>query len=248
VFIDNTKGVGRIKVRLSAVRIVTLFVLTAVTACTPKPKPIPPPKPAPVVVLPSKPVIPPKPWPPGGAAASTKVPAYGVDGVRVTPNRGLTRDETIWHFRAALNVAALNCQGPVWGAVATQYNQMLKVHKLRLAQANTAVDNEYRKRYPGQNALRIRDTKMTDLYNYFALPPVKQEFCDAALRKSQEAVALPPTALPEYAIGALGDLDSIFIRFFDAYAQYERDLADWNLKYGPQPPVSSPTTSMPPKT
>ncbi len=238
----------------------TLLLSVIMVACAPKPAPAPPPAPAPkpIVIAPPAPV---KPWPPGGAASSTKLPPYGVDGVRVTPNRGLSRDESIWHFRAAINVAALNCQGPVWGVIAQNYNKFLITHKARLGIANTAVDNEYRKRFPGQNALRVRDTKMTDLYNYFALPPVRQEYCDAALNKSTEVLGVPLTALPEYAIGGLGDLDGIFLRFYDAYAKYEADIAAWNLKYPPAPapvitpmsmpapvPTKTPLPALPPKT
>jgi hypothetical protein len=224
-----------------------VFVIATVAACAPAPKPLPaPPPPKPVVVVPPPPPV--MPLPPGGAASSTKLPAYGADGVRVTPNRNLSREEAIWNFRAAINVAALNCQGPVWGVTAQNYNQMLVAHKTRLAQANTAVDNEYRKRFPGQNALRVRDTRSTELYNYFAFPPVREEYCNTSLRKVQESLAVPATAFPEYAIGALGDIDSIYLRFYDAYAQYERDIAAWNLKYGVQPatavttPAPAPTT------
>lgn len=172
-----------------------------------------------------------------------KVPVIGVDGVRITPNRGLSREENIWHLRAGLNVAALNCQGAVWGEIAQNYNRYLVVHKSRLAQTNKAVDSEYVKRFPGQNALRVRDTRMTDLYNYFALPPVRAEFCDKALLKSREIVALPLTALPEYSFGALNDLDAIFINFFNAFEQYKVDLANWNARYGPQP-VTTPVASV----
>jgi hypothetical protein len=250
-------GLGESTMRATVTKLAMLFLVGAMAACAPVPKSIPAPKPPPVVVIvPPAPVIPAKPWPPGFAASSTKLPSFGADGVRVTPNRGLTRDESIWHFRAALNVAALNCQGPIWGEIAQNYNKVLTVHKARLAVANTAVDNEYRKRYPGQNALRVRDTKMTDLYNYFSLPPVKQEFCDTALRKTQEAITLPLNTFPEYSMGALNDFDGIFLRFYDAYAKYQTDLAEWNLKYGPPPlaapapspaTVPSPTTGTPPK-
>lgn len=205
-----------------------IFTLSAVSACAPAPKPVvvTPPPPPPVVAPP--PVMP---LPPGGAAASMKIPPAGIDGIRITPNRGLSRDEQIWHFRAALNVAALNCQGPVWGEIATQYNRFIIVHKIQLSKSSKTVDREYVARYPGQNGLRVRDTKLTDLYNYFALPPVRAEYCDAALRMVTEGNLLPAPALPAYAMGGLIDIDSIFIRFFDAYAQYERDLADWNMQY-----------------
>ena len=203
----------------------------AVAACTPKPLPIPPPPP--VVIVP---VLPPaRPLPPAGAATTMTVPVVGIDGVRATPNRGLSRDEAIWHLRAALNVAALNCQGPVWNVIADNYNRYITVHKTRLRTASKTVDGEYKVRYPNENGLRVRDTKMTDLYNYFSLPTIKQEYCDAALSKSTEILAIPSVALPEYSIGALSDIDGIFIRFFDAYAKYEVALADWNQKYAPLP-------------
>jgi hypothetical protein len=210
-----------------------IFTIATVSACAPAPKPVVVAPRPPVVIPPPPPPV--MPLPPGGAAMSMRIPVIGVDGVRVTPNRGLSRDETIWHFRSALNVAALNCQGPVWGQIATQYNKFIVVHKARLSQASKTVDREYVARYPGQNGLRVRDTKLTDLYNYFALPPVRAEYCDAALRKVTEVNGVPATALPEYAMGGLTDIDGIFIRFFDAYAQYERDLADWNMKYAPRP-------------
>jgi hypothetical protein len=217
-------------------KLAVICVTGTLVACAPKPAPIPPPKP--VIVVP--PAIPPRPYPPGGASAVTRIPPFAIDGVRETPNRWLSRDEAIWNFRSALNVAAINCRGPIWGQIATDYNQLLTVHKTRLAQVTKAVDTEYKVKYPGQNALRVRDTKSTELYNYFALPPVKQEFCDAAMVKTKEALLVPSAAFSEYAVGALVDLDGIFIRFFDAYAKYERDLADWNQRYGPPPAVYAP--------
>lgn len=228
-----------------------IFTIATVSACAPASKPVVV-APRPPVVIPP-PAPPPMPLPPGGAAMSMTIPPVGLDGVRVTPNRGLSRDEQIWHFRSALNVAALNCQGPVWGQIATEYNKFIVTHKLLLSKTSKAVDREYVKRYPGQNGLRMRDTKMTDLYNYFALPPVRAEYCDAALRKVREGNLVPKEALPEYAIGGLTDIDGIFVRFYDAYVQYERNLADWNMKYAPRPsaqPImttpATPTTAAKP--
>lgn len=225
---------------------VIVIAVGAVSACAPAPKPVPPP---PVVIAPPPPPPPPMPLPPGGAAASMMVPPVGLDGVRMTPNRMLSRDEQIWHFRSALNVAALNCQGPVWGEIATEYNKFIKVHKTQLSRTSKSVDREYVTRYPGQNGLRVRDTKLTDLYNYFALPPVRAEYCDTALRKVREVNLLPVTGFADYAVAGLTEIDGIFVRFFDAYAQYQRDLADWNMKYAPPPimaqPVMAPGTGQP---
>jgi hypothetical protein len=218
----------------------TILVLvagsTVLTACATK---APPPPVKPVVVLPPPPP-PPRPRPPGGAAISMQVPLFGIDGVRETPNRILSTDESIWHFRSAINVAALTCGGPIWDPIATNYNSYIKLHKTRLAKASKSVDAEYKARYPGQNGLRVRDSKMTDLYNYFALPPVKQQFCDTALAKSQEVNLLPLGALPEYSVGALKDIDAIYLRFFDEFVQYQRDVAAWDQRYAPPAAIVAP--------
>lgn len=220
--------------RLGVKNLAAIIVISAVAACAPPPVKVAPP---PIIIPPPPPPPPVMPLPPGGAASSMTIPPIGVDGVRVTPNRFLTPDENIWHFRSALNVAALNCQGPVWGQIAVEYNKFIVVHKTRLAQVGKAIDRAYVSRYPGQNGLRVRDSKMTDLYNYFALPPVKAEFCDASLRRVTEANAVPSATLIDYSPGALAELDGVFIRFFDAYLLYERNLADWNLKYAPSPAI-----------
>jgi len=216
-----------------------IILVGAVAACAPAPvKVVPVP-----ILLPPPPAAPAMPLPPGGAAVSMTIPPIGLDGVRVTPNRGLSRDEQIWHFRSALNVAALNCQGPVWGKIAKEYNKFIVIHKVLLSKTSKAVDREYVKRYPTQNGLRIRDTKLTDLYNYFALPPVRAQYCDMSLHKLTEANQVPKEALAEYAIGGLIDIDTLFVNFYDAYVKYQGDLADWNMKYAPTP-VYAPSNNI----
>ncbi|WP_295443431.1 hypothetical protein [Sphingorhabdus sp. EL138] len=224
--------------RRGITNLAALILVTAVAACAP-----PPVKVAPAAIQLPPPPLPIMPLPPGGAALSMTIPPVGLDGIRVTPNRGLSRDEQIWHFRSALNVAALNCQGPVWGQIATEYNKFIVIHKVLLSKTSKSVDREYVKRYPKQNGLRIRDTRMTDLYNYFALPPVRGQYCDMALRKLQEANQVPKEALPEYAMGSLADIDNVFVNFYETYVKYELDLADWNMKYAPKP-VYSPANNI----
>ncbi|MDH4399375.1 hypothetical protein [Sphingorhabdus sp.] len=225
--------------RWSVKNLAAIILVGAVAACAPSPVKVVPLSAAPALT-------PAMPLPPGGAAVSMTIPPIGLDGVRVTPNRGLSRDEQIWHFRSALNVAALNCQGPVWGQIANEYNKFIVIHKVLLSKTSKAVDREYVKRYPKQNGLRIRDTKLTDLYNYFALPPVRAQYCDMSLRKLTEANQVPKEALAEYAIGGLIDIDTLFVNFYDAYVKYQGDLADWNMKYAPKPVYAPPNNIMAP--
>lgn len=233
-----------------------IFVL-GVTACAPKPAPLPPPPPPPpVIILPPPPPPPPvMPLAPYGAATTTLIPPLGSDNVRVTPNRGISREEHIWNFRIAMNVAALNCRETAWDQMIPLYSTFLNVHKARLSQANNAMDAEYRKANPGRNGLRVRDTKTAAVYNYFSFPPLRIDYCNMALGKLAEVNAVPATAFPEYSIGALSDIDGLFIRFYDAYVQYERDLADWHLRFGPNaiqpttaPAIAGPVVTGPPIT
>lgn len=205
-----------------------ILVLLAGAACTPE---------APPVSVSGPPVAatPRAPFPPGGAAASTVVPPFGSDGVRVTPNRGLSTEEHIWNFRVAMNVAALNCRGSSWDEITPNYNKMLKNFRNTLRIVNSNVDGEYRKRF-GSSGKRKRDSRTTELYNYFALPAVKRDYCNAALQKSRDVSALPVKrdAFRDYAIGGLNDIDKVFIDFYNAYAQYQIDKASWEAKYGAQ--------------
>jgi len=227
-----------------------ILVLLAGAACTPKAPPVV--TPPPVTYAPRAPL------PPGGAAASTVLPAYGADGVRITPNRGLSTEEHIWNFRVALNVAALNCRGGAWDELVTNYNATLKTFKNTLRIVNSNVDAEYRSKHGG-GGKRVRDTKTTELYNYFALPAVKSDYCNAALQKSRDVQAFTTRQqFRDYAIGGLNDIDRVFLDFYDSYAKYQTDLANWNAQYNapssfgqaPQPttPVLVPASSAPAPT
>ena len=220
-----------------------IFSIGAVAACVPVPAPAPAPPPPPIVVA-APPPPPVRPLPPGGAAASFSVPPIGADGIRVTPNRSLSSNEAVWNFRSAMNVAALNCRGPVWDQIADNYNAFIKNNRLTLKKISRAIDREYRGRYRGQNSARVRDTKLTDLYNYYSLFAVKQEFCDITYAKSVEAATVSYKILPEFSAPALAEIDGVFIRFFNAFAQYQADLAEWNRLYAS--PAPAPTTSFAP--
>lgn len=227
-----------------------VLAISAVAACAPAPKPAPPAPPPVVVVPPPPPPQPIKPLPPGGAATNVILPARDLNGVWATPNQGLSRDEALWHFRSAINVAALSCRGFSWDLITPHYNKMLVQHKSRLATANKTVDAEYKKRFPGQNALRVRDTRSTALYNYFALPAVRTQFCDTALTKVTEAITVPSAALTEYGGGSLADFDKLFQDFYSQYAEYQLQYSEylvkldaWNAQYGPKPVMLAPQPS-----
>lgn len=203
-------------------RYLVLLLTIILAACTVAP-PGPPIKPSPV---------PPMPIPPNGAALGMYIPPADASGNRNTPNSMLSVDESIWHFRSAYNVAALNCLSPVHRVLADDYNMFIALHRARLMQANLAVDADFRTRYPGANGLRVRDTHMTDIYNYFALPPVTAGFCDLMLTKAKEANALSSEQLGAFSIETLAEIDDLFIEFYEAYERYQQQLRDWEALYG----------------
>lgn len=177
------------------------------------------PMPAPAVTEPM-----PMPLPPSGAAAGLVIPERLVDGSFATSNRLLSPARTVWHLRAALNVAALRCADPV---LLADYNRFLAAQRTALAAAHRDARAE-----AGSEA-RF-DAAMTRLYNYWALPPVHAAFCAAAATVAGQAVTEAPADLAAFSPWALALLDAPLIEFFDRYDQYRVELAVWRA--GPQAP------------
>jgi len=73
---------------------------------------------------------------------------------------------------------------------------------------------------------------MTRVYNYFALPPAHDYFCDAALQLSQEAMLTPPADTDAFALAGLPRLEAAFERFFQEMERYRVAVAEWDARYG----------------
>jgi hypothetical protein len=172
-----------------------------------------------------------RPQPPNDAAPQTPIPPVGVDGKRQTVNANLTTAQTTWNLRSGLNVAALNCLDPQHALILEAYKVLLEKHDKQLTATNRALDAEFRATY-GSNSRDVRDQYMTRVYNYFALPPVMDAFCDAALRISQNYLQAPPEDIDVYAANTLPLLEAEFVRFFDAFDNYRLAAAEWDARYG----------------
>ncbi|WP_336985915.1 hypothetical protein [Altererythrobacter aquiaggeris] len=193
------------------------------------------------------------------------VPVLGPDGVRRTVNANLTPMQVTWNTRSALNVAALNCLRPEHAAILPNYTTFLKTHSAQLSAANRDVTREFRDQH-GAGYRDIQDGYMTQVYNYFALPPAQAAFCDAALKVSNEAALTAKGDLHPFAARNLPLLESVFDDFYRAFELYKVDVAAWDAQYGTpvygvptygvQPvgdggrtyvsaPYSAPTTSAP---
>ncbi len=208
------------------------------------PPPPPPPPPPPVVV-----VIPPRPLPPLNASKLLTIAPVGPDGARRTINYAITPAQTVWNFRSAYNVAALDCLRPEHAEILTGYKKFLKTNAKALAATNRAVDREYKARF-GLKFIRPREAYMTQVYNFYAMPPTVPQFCDAVLTMSRQSLTVLPKDVASFSAAQLPLLDNVFEQFFRAYDQWHTDAALWDARYAPTPtaPALPPAFATPAAT
>lgn len=214
---------------VSPIRVLGMAALSAaaiLAACAPKPPPPPPPPPPPKVVA-----IPPRPVAPAGAAENLKVPPLDAFGQRLTVNYRLSPAQATWNLRSAFNVAALNCLDPKYEPIVVSYRSFLKNHARKLKTTTKLIDEEFRKKYGATYRIE-QDAYMTQVYNYFALPPTLKNFCDASLVMSQEAVSVVPAQLDAFSARWLPHLESVFEQFFLSFEAYRLAASQWDAQYG----------------
>jgi hypothetical protein len=168
------------------------------------------------------------PLPPAGASPTFVPPPHDDAGYK-TPNRALTPEETVWHVRVALNVAALGCRGAGEAETVAAYNAVLKAEAPVLASAMAATENGFKARHGDAWQARY-DDDMTRLYNFFAQPPAQSGFCSTAQAVLRESAAVAPADFPAFAAGALQRLEAPFTTFFAAYDAYRTSLATWQAR------------------
>lgn len=193
-------------------------------SCAPKPPPPPPPPPK-VVAIPPRPVA------PAGASDTFTVPPRDVMGVRKTVNYRLSQAQMTWNVRSAFNVAALNCLGPKYEPIVVAYRSFLKNHAKGLKNTTKMLDLEFREKF-GPTFKIDQDAYITQVYNYFALPPTLRNFCDASLVMSQESLAIVPAELDLFSARWLPQLEAVFEQFFLSYDAYRIAAAQWDAQYG----------------
>jgi len=190
-----------------------------------------PPAPAPVPV--AEEVAPYRPIPPGGAAYTMELPPLQADGLRTTLNSNLDDNATLWHFRSAWNVAALNCLSADQAAILQGYSAFLRKYSRSLAAANAALDQRFvRENGSRVRGIRAREAYMTQVYNYFALPPANEDFCNTALGIANDFLAAPPADARALSGPGLQRFEAVFQEFYRQYQQYQVDSAAWDQRWG----------------
>lgn len=126
--------------------------------------------------MPAKPVAPALPM-----TAGIMVPK-AVVLIRATPAE--TRAHDVWTLRAALNVAALQCQYSPYLRSVDNYNQMLKKHGGELTSAQATMLSHYTRTVKRGGAAAF-DRYNTRSYNSFSTLDAQYNFCWAAGQAGQ---------------------------------------------------------------
>lgn len=184
------------------------------------------------------------PTPPNQSAPDLIIPAADLNGRRMTPNVDLTPEQALWQFRIGLNVAALNCRGPDDQILIDNYSRFLTNNRRAIAAAERAVIAQLA-RQTGTNGIAVRDSLSTQLYNYFAQPPVTAQFCPIAFNLAGLAAVEPTSTIMPFAMTRMGELDQPFVDFYNAYARFQADMILWQ-SLQPPPPIMA--TTVPPST
>lgn len=114
--------------------------------------------------------------------------------------------ERVWHLRAALNVAALQCARSSASPLVKDYNLILTRHRAVLAQAYAAKQARFQQA-GGKAWQKAMDRHMTQLYNHWAWPPAQDRFCAAATEAARRAALVAPDGFAAYAPRALAAVD-----------------------------------------
>lgn len=121
----------------------------------------------------------------------------------------LTSAETVWHMRAALNVAALACRGAEAEDTVRLYNAMLHDAATPLADAAAGMEHVYRQRFAAQWQ-DAEDGAMTRLYNRFAVQNGHDAFCATAHTVLRGVSSVEPSDFANFAAAALVRLEAPF--------------------------------------
>jgi hypothetical protein len=96
----------------------------------------------------------------------------------------------VWNIRAALNIAALQCQFLPFLATVKTYNDILRHHSEELNQARLTMLDHF-KRYDGAKYQTSFDQYTTRTYNSFSTIDAQLPFCEEAGVVGREILSLP---------------------------------------------------------
>ena len=140
----------------------------------------------------------------------------------------------VWNVRAALNVAALQCQFSPFLAAVSNYNAVLKHHSDELGRAQAVMISHF-KRYDGAKAANSFDQYTTRIYNSYSTLDAQYRFCDVAGRIGREVLTIPKDRLGSEALKHMPEIR----------AALEQQALSPNLEVREMLPIVVPEVSIP---
>jgi hypothetical protein len=117
--------------------------------------------------------------------------------------------EAVWKMRAALNVAALQCQYDPALKVVDNYNQFVRRHSSELESARTTMEGNYRRRF-GKSWAGQFDRYNTRNYNSFSATGAQVAYCTKMGEVGTKTLAMDPGTLAPYAETTVPEIRAIF--------------------------------------
>lgn len=137
------------------------------------------------------------------------------------PNAQEQSAQNVWAVRAALNVAALQCQFSPFLATVKNYNALIRQHDGELAAAQKTLERHFR-RTAGAAGHRAFDQYTTRMYNGFSTLDAQLGFCDEAGRSGRELLATPIGKFSASASATSARLRASLVPVADPYRTFAR--------------------------
>ena len=127
----------------------------------------------------------------------------------------------VWNLRAALNVAALQCQFSAPLMTVRNYNTILSQHGAELATAYKTLDNYFKRTVKGKYQ-RAFDTHSTRTYNGFSTMHAQIGFCETAGKIGRLALETPRGSLHKLAVSRLREIRNSLVPVGDRFFAFHR--------------------------
>jgi hypothetical protein len=159
----------------------------------------------------------PKPTAAKPAAVPASTTPARTPGTYMVPKAVIMRNMTpaeaqanaIWNVRAALNVAALQCQYSKYLATTPNYNAFLKHHADEMKNAQAVLMAHF-KRYEGAKATAAFDSYLTKTYNSYSTLDAQYQFCEAAGVIGRQVLVIPKGKLGAEALEHMPQIRAAF--------------------------------------
>jgi hypothetical protein len=126
----------------------------------------------------------------------------------------------LWSLRAALNVAALQCQFSPFLRTVANYNEMLPMHAVELDGARRTLEGHFR-RLDKAAAQRTFDQYTTRTYNSFSTLDAQVAFCEEASRIGQSVLGAARGSLGSFAAARVAEIRASLIPAADPLKRVE---------------------------